>query len=70
MNYRICISSPPDRKELVAEIFFGNLQFAEVNREQGKLEAEFYSQPSGQPWTIDLTSVIDALNEASEKLKT
>jgi hypothetical protein len=28
---RICISSPPDREKLVAEIFVGDEQVAELN---------------------------------------
>lgn len=32
-KHRICISSPPDREKLVAEIFFGDTQWAELNQE-------------------------------------
>ena len=67
-KYRICISSPPDRKKLVAEIFFGDIQWAEVNQEQGNFEIEFYPHISGNPWRIDFSSVIGALNEAKKRL--
>ena len=32
-SYRICLSSPPDREKLVAEIFVGDVQWAEINQE-------------------------------------
>lgn len=67
-EYRICISSPPDRFKLVAEIFFGNVQWAEINQEQEVIQVEFYPQPDGKPWKIDFQSAINALNEAKLKL--
>lgn len=67
-TYRICISSPPDRDHLVAEIFFEDVQWAEVNQERGSLDTEFYARPDGQPWRIDYLTAISALNEAKNKL--
>ena len=68
-SYRITISSPPDREQLVAEIFFGNVQWAEISQEQERLDIEFYSRPDDQPWRIEFLSAINALNEAKLKLK-
>ena len=67
-KYQICISSPPDREKLVAEIFFGNVQWAEINQEHELLQIEFYPQPDGNPWQIDFCSAITALNEAKLRL--
>jgi hypothetical protein len=67
-KYRICISSPPDRKKLVAEIFFGTMQWAEINQEDNNLQIEFYPRSNGEPWQIDFESVISALTEAKRKL--
>jgi hypothetical protein len=66
--YRVCISSPPDREKLVAELFFGDVQWAEVSQEQGVLKVEFYPRPDGQPWRISLASAIEALKEAKSRL--
>ena len=66
--WRICLSSPPDRVKLVAEIFFGNLQWAELNQEGQELELEFYSRKDGQPWKIPYTQAVSALEEAKKKL--
>lgn len=67
--WRITIASPPDRDRLVAEIFFGNQQWAEINQERGVLEVEFYSRSDGQPWRIALLDAFAALQEAEKLLK-
>ncbi len=65
---RICISSPPDREKLVAEIFFGDVQWAEINQERDALEVEFYPRPDGEAWRIDYQDAIKALDEAKRRL--
>ena len=67
-GHRISISSPPDREKLVAEIFFGDVQWAEINQERDALELEFYPRPDGEPWRINYTDALDALNEAKRRL--
>ncbi len=67
-KHRICISSPPDREKLVAEIFFGDTQWAEVNQEREALEVEFYPRPDGEPWRIDYQDAVSALDEAKRRL--
>jgi hypothetical protein len=65
---RICISSPPDREKLVAEIFFGNEEWAELNQEDGTLRLEFYPRPNREYWQLSLDEVLEALNEAKKRL--
>lgn len=67
-TYRICISSPPDRNRLVAEIFFGEGQWAEINQENDTLEVEFYPHPNNQPWRINFSNAVEALLEAKRIL--
>jgi hypothetical protein len=64
----ICLSSPPDRENLVAEIFFDSVQWAEINQENDLLEIEFYARPDGLPWKIEFSQAILALTEAKAKL--
>jgi hypothetical protein len=66
--YEIGIASPPDRETLVAEIFFGNVQWAEINQEHGFLEVEFYARPDGEPWRLDYQEVVAALDQAQKRL--
>ncbi len=67
-TYRICISSPPDREKLVVEIFFGDVQWAEINQERGTLEVEFYPRPDGEPWRLDYKDALRMLDDAKRKL--
>ena len=68
-NHRICIASPPDREKLVAEIFFGDMQWAEINQEHGTLEVEFYARPDGQPWRLKFSDALNGLEEARRRLQ-
>lgn len=65
---RICLSSPPDRDNLVVEIFFDDVEWAEINQEHSVFTIEFYPRPDGQPWQFDFFSAINALNDAKLKL--
>jgi hypothetical protein len=65
---RICISSPPDREKLVAEIFFDNEQWAELNQEEGSLTLEIYPRHDGNFWQLSFEQVLEAMNEAKRKL--
>ena len=66
---KINISSPPDREFLVAEIFVGNEQIAEINQESKKLEVEIYPRKSGDFWRINYEDLIKILQEAKRKLE-
>lgn len=67
-TFRICISSPPDRDKLVAEIFFGDVQWAEINQEEDTLQIEFYPRPDGQPWRISFVDAVTALEHAKQRM--
>jgi hypothetical protein len=67
-SIRICISSPPDRDKLVAEIFFGSEQWAEINQEQSDLQVEFYARQSGDPWLLRYDDAIAALEQGRRRL--
>lgn len=66
--YRLCVSSPPDREKLVAEIFFGDDQFAELNQEGAELQLEIYSRRDGKPWQVPLGTLEKALADARLRL--
>lgn len=66
---RISISSPPDRKKLVAEIFIEDQQLAELNQENAEeLFLEIYPRKDGQPWNISYEELVSVLDEARRKL--
>ena len=70
MKTRICISSPPDREHLVAEIFFDDEQFAEVNIEGAAFEIEIYPRQNCLPWMVPFDCVAEALADAKSRLRT
>ncbi len=67
-HVRISLASPPDRERLVAEVFFDDVQWAEVNQEADELEVEFYARPDNEPWRMPLATAIDALSRAKDEL--
>jgi hypothetical protein len=68
ITYRICISSPPDREKVVAEIFFGDYQWAELSKEGSESKLELYPKPTGETWVLPLNCVEQALAEAKKRL--
>jgi hypothetical protein len=67
-HFKIDIASPPDREKLVADIFFGTEQWAELNQEDGVLKLEVYPRRDGRFWELSLAEVVEALNEAKKGL--
>lgn len=65
---RINIASPPDREKLVAEVFFGDEQVAELNQETGELQVEIYPRPSAKPWVLSYSDFVTALSQAKQRL--
>ena len=68
IEYRVCISSPPDREKLVAEIFFGDEQLAELNQEGSELQLQLYPRSDGKRWELPYSEIVTALGEAKKKL--
>ena len=65
---RICISSPPDREKLVAEIFFGREEWAEINQEGDVLMVEFYTKENGEFWQVSFDDAVQTLQAAKLRL--
>ncbi len=72
MKIKIQLASPPDRERLVAELFVGNRQFAEVSWEDDKPMLEVYPKSTTNHqefWMLELDEVIEALNIARKSLE-
>ena len=65
---RFCISSPPDRDQLVAEIFFRENQIAEINQELEDFHIEIYPKPDGEAWNLPIDQFQEIINEAKSLL--
>lgn len=67
--FEILITSPPDRENLVAEIWLMNELIAEVIHESGDLEIEIYMPQGSSKHKFELEAFIDVLTEAKERLE-
>lgn len=69
MRLSYLISSPPDRENVVFEIWFGPYQLAEVSRELGReVEIEIYSHPENEKWSFKLDEFIVLMDQAKKSL--
>jgi hypothetical protein len=66
--FRVTIASPPDRQRLVAEIFAGDTQVAEIKQEAERPLLELYPRPDGTPWNLDLVAFLEAVLTAKQRL--
>ena len=62
------VSSPPDRKHLVADIVYNGVQVAEINQEKGDLQIEVYPTRTGEPWKFEYAAFLDAIRRAEQRL--
>ena len=68
IKYRICIAKVPERKKPVADIFFEEAKWAEINQDGPELQVKFFPGPGGQPWRLSPAATENALKAASERL--
>jgi hypothetical protein len=67
-NFRITIASLPDRENLVAEILYEDVQWAEISQEKNELIIQFYSHPRKEHWEFSLDAAIQILEKAKKRL--
>lgn len=64
------MSSPPDRENLVFEIWLGPDQLAEVSHEPGRsVEIEIYPPVEGGKWSFELEGFMTLLSQAVKNLQ-
>ena len=66
MNIRI--ASVPDREEVVAEVYSGNNQFAEISQDNNEIRIEFYPKSENEFWNFKFDEIMEALNQAKVHL--
>jgi hypothetical protein len=67
-EFRICISSPQDREKLVAEIFFDDIQWAEISQDGFEPRIEIYPRPDGRPWNLSVMVMEESIVLAKARL--
>ena len=67
-KFRITIASLPDREEVVAEVLYDNVQWAEISQESDELLIQFYPHPRQEYWEFSAEEAIKTLQQAKDKL--
>ena len=66
-NLTIEIASPPDRENLVAEIWLEEQMIAEINQENNNLELEIFIKEKGK-LKLNYDDFLETLEKAKKKL--
>jgi len=68
-DFYIVVASLPDRDQVVAEIYYKNNQWVEINQElSDEMIIQFYSHPKQEYWEFPLEEALEALQQAKQKL--
>ena len=67
-KFKIDVVDYLDSDAAVAEIYYDNVQYAEISLREEELMVQFYPHPSGEYWTFPCEEVIDILAQAKCKL--
>jgi hypothetical protein len=68
-RFRITIASLPDRENLVAEVIYDDVEWAEISQEtRGEMIIQFYPHPRQEFWEFPLDQALLALEQAKQKL--
>ena len=67
-KFEITVSSSPDRENLVADIIYEDVQFAEISQETGELRIQFYSHPKKRYWEFPVDEILKVIEKAKQRL--
>ncbi|NGX50362.1 MAG: hypothetical protein K1060chlam2_00207 [Chlamydiae bacterium] len=67
-KFEIIVLSVPYREELVAHIYYNNLQWAEISHEEKELIVEFYCYPNKESWEFPLEEALSVLEKAKQRM--
>jgi hypothetical protein len=66
-KFDITIASLPDRENLVAEILYERMQWAEISQEADQVMIQFYAHPTQKYWAFPLDEALKVLEQAKQK---
>ena len=67
-KFSIEVGSLPDRESLVSEIYYEDLQFAEISQETSDLIIQLYGYPNKPTWKFSLNEFQEIIEKAKQKL--
>lgn len=65
-NFRIVIASLPDRAKRVCEIYYNNVEWAEISQENQEIMIQFYSNLTKDYWEFPFEVAIEILEKAKK----
>ena len=65
---KLLMTSPPDRERVVAELWIGDVQLAEVSNEDGAFRVELYTPLGSNRVEVRLDELEEALRKARADL--
>ena len=66
-KFCITIADLPDRENLVAEITYENVQWAEISKENEEVIIHFYTHPRNRYWEFPLEEALTILEKAKKR---
>jgi hypothetical protein len=66
-QFYITVASLPDRENLVAEVFYDGVQWAEISQENTEVVIQFYPHPRQDHWEFPLEDAMEALITAKKR---
>ena len=66
-DFRVMIADLPDRENLVAEIVYDHVHWAEISKEGEEVMIQFYSHPRQRYWEFPLEDALAALEKAKKR---
>jgi hypothetical protein len=66
--FSVQLASIPDHDDLVAEIWLGDKQVAELRHEADGVRLQLYDAPNRACWDVPLEDFLAALHKARERL--
>lgn len=67
-RFRINVASLPDRENLVAEIVYDEVQWAEISQESEEMMIQFYPHPRQEFWEFPMNEALLLLQNAKKAL--
>lgn len=67
-DLRLVVASPPDREQLVVELWQADEMCAEVSNETGEWVLEVYPKLAGGAWQFDYKDFLSAVTRARSTL--
>ena len=66
-NFRIVIASLPDRENCVCEIYYNNVEWAEISQESQEIMIQFYNNSINDYWEFPFEIALEILEKAKKK---